>query len=328
MKILVTGGAGMIGSNLSARLVGEGHEVVIVDNMWRGSRSNLVDSNGKEVVPFHSHLIEKDLSIAGALDNHLDGVDFVYHLADIVAGVDFVFRNQGMIFRRNLLINSNVVDSVRQSKVKGYIYVGTACSFPMHLQTGIDAKPLREEDQFPAMPESAYGWSKLMGEYEAFLLEKETGIPVAVLSLHNVYGAPCALGERAQVIPSLIQRALKWPEQPFVVWGSGDQGRSFVHVDDVVDALLASHAKGLGQGLIQIGTNVCTPIRDIARMVVQASGNDIPIHFDKSKPEGDRGRRCDFTKATRILGWQPRTQLANGISNLYRWIESRTPPKF
>ena len=177
----------------------------------------------------------------------------------MVAGISYVFNNQGNLFRHNLLINSNVVDAVKKHRIKGYIYVGTACSFPAELQSGVDAAPLKEEDQYPANPESAYGWSKLMGEYETFLMGEETGIPVSVLTLHNVYGAPCDFGvERSQVIPSLIRKAIRYPEEDFIVWGSGNQGRAFVHVDDIVDALVLAKDKGLGEGLIQIGPNHCT----------------------------------------------------------------------
>ena len=159
-----------------------------------------------------------------------------------------------------------------------------------------------------------------MGEYEAFLMSEEAGIPVAVLSLHNVYGSPCAIGEKAQVIPALIQRALRFPEEPFTVWGSGEQGRAFVHVDDVVEALSLARTHGMGQGVIQIGVDVCTPIRELAKLVVKASGKDIPIEFDLTKPEGDRGRRCDASKARRLLNWSPQKDLATGISELYEWI--------
>jgi len=327
MNILVTGGAGMIGSNLVKRLRLEGHDVTVVDNFWRGCRKNLLDGDGNEVIPFRTHLVEADLCVPGVLEPLLSGIDYVYHLADIVAGVDFVFRNQGMIFRDNIIMNSNVVDAVRRSRVKGYIYVGTACSFPQHLQSGVDARPLREEDQLPASPESAYGWSKLMGEYEAFLMSEEAGIPVAVLSLHNVYGSPCAIGEKAQVIPALIQRALRFPDEPFTVWGSGEQGRAFVHVDDVIEALSLVRTHGMGQGLIQIGVDVCTPIRELAQLVVQASGKDIPIVFDRSKPEGDKGRRCDASKARRLLNWSPQKDLATGIRELYDWIQSTSMRK-
>ena len=224
MKILVTGGAGMIGSNLTRRLVNEGHSVRVVDNLWRGKREYLLDGNGRPVIDLEKDLHVRDLSIPGQLDDLLDGVDAVYHLADIVAGIGYVFNHQGWIFRQNLLINSNVVESVRNRPVAGFIYVGTACSFPQKKQFGVEAPPLREEDQYPADPESAYGWSKLMGEYEAGLLEEEAGIPVSILSLHNVYGAPCDYSETSgQVIPSLIRKAVRFPEETFEVWGSGAQ---------------------------------------------------------------------------------------------------------
>ena len=106
-----------------------------------------------------------------------------------------------------MLINSNVINAVRDHQLKGFIYVGTVCSFPAYLQNSVTSQPLREEDQYPAAPESAYGWSKLMGEYETSLMEKECGIPVAIVTLHNVYGPQCDYSEsRGQVIPSRAQR--------------------------------------------------------------------------------------------------------------------------
>lgn len=314
----------MIGSALVKRLVAQGDDVVVVDNLWRGKLDYLKGEDGHYVIDTNGSFFEFDLRVAGVMDRLLEGVDYVYHLADVVAGIDYVFGNQGSIFRSNCLINSNVIDSVRRTRVKGFVYVGTACSFPAHLQSGVDARPLCEEDQFPASPESAYGWSKLMGEYEASLMEQETQIPVSVLVLHNVYGAPSDFSpETGQVIPSLVRKAVRWPEESFVVWGSGDQGRGFVHVDDVVDALVLAKQYGLGNGPIQIGPGVCTTIRGIAEAVVRVSGKPIEIRYDDSKPEGDRGRCADFSKARAVLGWEPRVDLESGLAGLYRWIDAR-----
>lgn len=96
-------------------------------------------------------------------------VDVVYHLADIVAGINFVFGNEPFIFRQNLLININTLSASVLNRVTNYIYVGTACSFPRHLQMQPGIVRLREDETYPAEPESSYGWSKLMGEYEASL---------------------------------------------------------------------------------------------------------------------------------------------------------------
>ncbi len=322
-KILVTGGAGMIGSNLVKRLVTEGHDVTVVDNLWRGRKEYLLNDN-KPVIDLEKRFYNRDLSVPGQLDDLLPGIDYVYHLADVVAGISYVFNNQGTIFRQNLLINTNVVDSIRRNPVKGYVYVGTACSFPKHKQFGVEAPPLKEEDIFPAQPESAYGWSKLMGEYETLLMEEEMQIPVSILSLHNVYGPPCDYSEDSgQVIPSLIRKAIQYPQQPFVVWGSGTQGRAFVYTSDVIDALLTTLDKGFGHGVIQIGPDICQSIRQVAETIVEISGKEIEIQFDTSKPEGDKGRCADYSKARRILGWEPKIDLVTGLADTYQWIENQ-----
>lgn len=323
-KILVTGGCGMIGSNLVKRFVSMGDDVIVVDNLWRGKKEYLTNENGQPVINLTTHFFEYDLSVPNICDDLVSKVDYVVHLADIVAGIGYVFNNQGSIFRQNMLINSNIITSVRKNPVKGYVYVGTACSFPAQLQTGVDARPLREVDQYPANPESAYGWSKLMGEYEALLMEEEAGIPVSVLSFHNVYGSPCDYGkEKSQVIPSLIRKALEFPDKPFVVWGTGAQGRAFVHVGDIIEALILAMEKGFGKGVIQIGPDKCHSIKEIAETIAKVSGKDINIQYDTSKPEGDRGRCADYTKAKSILGWEPKMNIQKGLKNLYQWIETK-----
>lgn len=317
----MTGGAGLIGSNLVHRLLQQGNEVTVVDNLWRGS----LDYLQFEDVTFDLKrcFFQRDLREPGVLESLPGKYDYIVHLADVVAGVGYVFQNQGQIFRDNLLINTHVIASTRVLKPKGYLYVGTACSFPQTLQTGVDARQLREEDQYPADPESAYGWSKLMGEYEALLMEKETEIPVCILIFHNVYGPPCDVGPRSQVIPSLLSKAARYPEEPFVVWGSGAQGRAFVYIDDIVDALVAGLDRGWGHGPIQIGPGVCTTIREIAEMAVAVSGKQIPISFDTTKPEGDKGRCADYSKAVRVLGWKPSVPLEIGLRKTYAWVAAQ-----
>jgi len=323
-NVLVTGGAGMIGSNLVRRLCELGARVQVVDNLWRGTLANLHDEDGTPFIDLDADFHRLDLAIPGALTPLLPGVDLVFHLADVVAGIGYVFENQGSIFRQNLLINSNVIASVREHPVEGLLYAATACSFPAHLQTGSNARPLREEDLYPAAPESGYGWSKLMGQYECELLEQECGVPVSVLILHNVYGTPTDFtAKKGQVIPSLIRKAVRYPDEPFVVWGSGSQGRAFVHVDDVVDAFVAAACRGLGKGAIQIGPGVCTSIREIAEAVVTISGKSIEIEYDLSAPEGDLGRCADFAKARELLDWEPRVSLEDGLDRLFHWLELR-----
>ena len=139
--------------------------------------------------------------------------------------------------------------------------------------------------------------------------------------LHNVYGSPCDYSvERSQVIPSLIRKVLDKNEKNLVVWGSGKQGRAFLHVNDVVEGITAALDKGWGKGHIQLGPNICTSIKDIAEILVDISPDSIHISYDTTKPEGDLARAADFSKAERELGWQPKVNLNEGLSDLYNWI--------
>jgi GDP-D-mannose 3',5'-epimerase len=121
----------------------------------------------------------------------------------------------------------------------------------------------------------------------------------------------------------LVRKAVQYPDEPFIVWGSGAQGRAFVHVKDVVFAIEAAMRHGYGEGIIQIGPDKCTSIREVAESIVETSKKDIEIQYDTTKPEGDRGRCADFSKANRILGWEPRVSLKEGIAELYDWVASK-----
>lgn len=236
MKILITGGAGMIGSNLASKLLNVGHEITVIDNFWRGSIENLQYTCGKNFSKIK--IVNADLSEMGEWTKIFNEVDCVYHLADIVAGIGYVFSNEAFVFRKNLMINVNVSTAVENSNVGKYIYVGTACSFPKHLQLTAGAAPLKEVDQYPAHPESGYGWSKLMGEIDLEFIAKYTDKKCITLVLHNVYGTPCEFSSnRAQVIPALIYKSLTTNDGKLIVWGDGSQGRAFVHVHDVTNAL-------------------------------------------------------------------------------------------
>lgn len=317
-RILVTGGAGLIGSNLVRRLLPQ-HDVTVVDNLWRGKLENL-QQDGRSILPDAAGFQKLDLTDYQNCLAVTRGVDVVYHLADIVAGINFVFSNEYYLYRQNTLINTNTLRAAIENKVKTFIYVGTACSFPLEKQRELNSPPLREEDTYPAHPESSYGWSKLMGEYECELAQKEKLIDVGLLRFHNVYGPPCELSpEKSQVIPALCRKAIRYPDEPFVVWGSGQQKRAFVHVDDIIDALVAVREKGLNQGVIQIGPAESHSIREIAETIVRISGKDIPIQYDLSRPEGDKDRTADFSKARRILGWSPRVDLQTGLERTFRW---------
>jgi|TARA_B100000315_G_scaffold211537_1_gene208403 nucleoside-diphosphate-sugar epimerase len=319
IKILVTGGAGLIGSNLVKRFVKEGHDLYVADNLWRGSIENLI-INGRTVIDmkmcFHKH----DLRDYNNCLTVSKGMDAVIHLADIVAGINFVFANEFFLYRANIVMNSHMLDAAIENNVKKYVYVGTACSYPAEMQSELNPPPFVEEDAYPANPESAYGWSKLMGEYECELAQNEGAIQTSILRLHNVYGPPCEMSpEKSQVIPALIRKAVNYPKEEFIVWGSGNQRRAFLYVDDAVEAIIVALDKGMNNGVIQIGPGESYSIADIAERIVRLSGKEIDIKFDPSMPEGDKDRTADSSKAHKILGWQQKVSLDEGLQHTYTW---------
>jgi GDP-D-mannose 3',5'-epimerase len=323
-RILVTGGAGFIGSTLVKRLVKEGAHVQVVDNLWRGSLDNLKLPDNSYAIDLETNFHNADLTDYSKSLEHIRDIDLVYHLADVVGGIHFVFGNETFIFRQNILINTNVLSACIVNNIPNYIYVGTACSFPKYLQMNEGISALREDQTYPAEPESSYGWSKLMGEYEAEVARKSKKINVGLLRFHNVYGPGASFDPRhSQVIPSLIRKAILYTNDKFVVWGSGKQYRDFLYIDDAVESLLLLPLRGMNKGVIQIGSEKATSICEIAKNVVEISKKDIPIFFDNTKPEGDRGRIAVCDRARSILDWEARTDLKNGLINTYEWMAQK-----
>lgn len=161
-----------------------------------------------------------------------------------------------------------------------------------------------------------------MGEMGCDLARKEKLLDIGILRFHNVYGPHCEMSpEKSQVIPSLIRKAIRYPDEEFVVWGSGKQRRAFVFVSDIVDALVAVVTKGMNQGVIQIGPDYSTSIKEIAERVCAISGKQIDIRFDTSKPEGDVDRAADWSRARTLLDWAPRTSIQEGLEQTYTWCE-------
>ena len=318
-SILITGGAGHIGSHLAKNLVEQGAKVRIVDNLWRGNLDYLRNENGS-IIDLEKDFINLDLRFMENCEKIVKGAEIVFHLADVVSGIKYVFDNMGFVFRSNILINSNMLAAAYKENIQTFIYSGAVCSYPQERQNDPNSPPFKEEDMYPANPESAYGWSKLMGEYETELYSKDHIMNTGILRINNVYGPNSDLSpERSQVIPALIRKAILYPKEKFIVWGTGKQSRNFVYVTDVVQALLSMADKGLNKGPIQIGSEVKTKISEIAEIIVQTSGKEIEIEYDTKKPMGDLARSSDVTKAKEILGWSPRVSLHEGLSKTYEW---------
>ncbi len=313
----------MIGSRLVKLMVEKSYEVTVIDNLWRGKLKYLENIKGFDV---EKNFINQDLSVNNPFQFLKKGMtfDFIIHLADIVAGIGYVFGNEGYIFNINNKINSNVVKYALDINVDKFIYVGTACSFPKDLQKGINSI-LRESDLFPADPESAYGWSKLVGSLEMRFLFQDSKIKNTTLMLHNVYGPNCDFSPgKSQVIPSLVYKSLTQPsDESLVVWGSGKQSRAFIHVDDVCDAIIKTLAcnEQLPE-FLQIGPDNPTTIGDLAKLIIEKSNVSRKIEYDTTKPTGDFGRGCSSELAKSFLRWKPKINIEDGIQNLVKWMSN------
>ena len=330
-RFVITGGAGFIGSHLVKALRTAGihaSQIKVLDNLWRGQLTNLQYDDGSWAINATADFCAMDLRNEQDTMRYIRGADYIYHLADIVAGVAYVFSHQEAVFHDNLLINTYTLQASKINRIPNYIYVGTACSFPKGLQEGPGIHALKEEQTYPAEPESAYGWSKLMGEYEAELAMEPGIFNVGLLRFHNVYGPFSDYSlKSSQAIPSLIRKALAYPSEPYIVWGSGNQYRDFVFVDDIVEALLLVKDKGMNKGPIQLGSKHATTILDLATevgdIVGKRTGQLIPIEFDIRQPEGDRGRIAAGYRAEQILGWKPTVSLRQGLETTVDWMELR-----
>jgi GDP-D-mannose 3', 5'-epimerase len=313
-RIYVTGAAGMIGSNLCNALVATGYDVVGVDNLWRGRLSNLDSLRSERAFEFRHADIASDRDWFA--DMRADAS--IIHTADIVGGIEYVFSNEWRVFQTNALINTQIARIAQSVGPRQLLYLGTACSYPQGMQRSVGTSVLRETDKLPADPESGYGWSKLMGEIEFKLALKGTSTRLCVLDLHNVYGWPCIYNDRtAQVIPSLVRKALTTTDGKLSVWGDGHQGRAFVHVRDVVDGILRALRYQGAHQTFMLGPGECTTIREVATLIQQHPKAKVDeIVYDTSKPVGDIGRYADATLAQQELGWRNTVVFRDGLYEL------------
>jgi GDP-D-mannose 3', 5'-epimerase len=313
-RIYVTGAAGMIGTNLCKALLRAGHDVVGVDNLWRGTRRNLESLETQSGFSFrHADIIADQDWFS---DITPDSV--LIHTADIVAGIDYIFSNEWRVFRKNILINTQIARVVNQFQPRQLIYLGTVCSYPQGLQRSVESSVLNEKLKLPADPESGYGWSKLVGEMEFRLAVKGTRTRLTVLDLHNVYGWPCIYNDwTAQVIPALINRALNSTDGKLVVWGDGKQGRAFLHVDDIVQGVLKAMGYSGDEQAFMLGPDHCVTIGEVAQLIQTHEAIEIDeIVYDTSKPVGDIGRFADAELARRELGWDITVKFEEGLAEL------------
>ncbi|MFQ6134340.1 MAG: NAD-dependent epimerase/dehydratase family protein [Nitrososphaerales archaeon] len=311
-RVLVTGGAGFIGSCLVRKLLSLGCEVSVADNFSRGKREN-IESLLEEITLHHVDLTK--------LENCLlttKNIDYVFHLAASVGGIHYIAKENVEGSTPSLLMNTNMLEAARINVVENFLFTSSACVY--YEKSGL-LNRFKEEDAYPANPATTYGWSKLIGEIQCRSYHLDYGINTSSVRIFNAYGERENLDPKwSHVIPSLIRKAVLSPKEDFRIFGDGQQERAFLYVEDCVDGLIHSIEKIKDGNIINLGSEELVSIGELAQKIVKISGNNIVVKFDLSGPQGTHRYCADTQKMKQILDWQPKISLDAGLKRTYEWI--------
>jgi UDP-glucose 4-epimerase len=293
MKVLVTGGAGFVGSHLVDRLLKEGHNVIVLDDLSSGKIEN-VNKNAK--------FVKGDVRDFKIVDSLTKNVDVVYHLAAQVS-VPLSMKDPLENFKINVLGTLNLLDASEKNGVKNFVYFSSAAIYG-------DPKTLPIKENNPTKPLSPYGLSKLVSE----MYTKFFNIDVSIVRPFNIYGPrQDPSNPYTGVISKFISAAKR--NTPLIIFGDGKQTRDFIYVDDVIDAVLLVTEK---PGVYNIGTGKATSILELAKIILNLTNNKASV-VHKNERDGDiRHSLADISKI-KGLGFKPKYSLRDGLKRMMGW---------
>lgn len=312
-KVVVTGAGGFIGHHLVTRLKEEGFWVRGVDLKLPEYTS--IDADEFELL---------DLRRPDHALQALRGVEHVYALAADMGGMGFISANHAQILHNNALINLNTIEAARLLGVCRYLYSSSACIYPEYLQLTSDVKGLKESDAYPAQPQDAYGWEKLVSELLCKYYGEEYGLDTRTVRFHNIYGPYGTFDGGREKAPAALCRKVALAEdgEEIEVWGDGEQTRSFCYVDDCVEGIYRLMMSDFREPL-NLGTDEMVSINELAQLVIDISGKREIRLRHVTGPQGVRGRNSDNSKLREVLDWEPATRLDDGLQPTYRWIDKQ-----
>lgn len=267
----------------------------------------------------------------------LDYFDEVYTFACLMGGAGFIFtgENDGQIMHDSALININMAEALRQQEFKGKLfYSSSACIYPQEIQNDYQNPGLKESDAYPLNPDSDYGLEKAYSERLFLAYSRNHGLDVRIARFHNIYGPEGTYQGGREKAPAAMCRKVVDPlklcyprqdggqdyEEYIEVWGTGHQTRSFLYIDDCIDAvrlLMESDFKGP----VNIGSEEMVTINQLAQMAIDISGKDIKIK-NIDGPTGVMGRNSNNDLIEKELGWKPKYTLRQGMERTFEWIKS------
>jgi nucleoside-diphosphate-sugar epimerase len=311
-KVLVTGGASFIGSHLVDALVERGARVHVVDDLTSGRLVNIEPHLKTGRITF----TEADLREPGVTRTAMKGIDVVFHLAADHGGRGYVDLHQAGP-ASNLFLDGLVFWEAVKAGVEKVVYASSGCVYPNYMQT--DPKKeiyLREEDVKPPHDaDNMYGWAKLMAELTLQAYHREHQLGAASCRYFTVYGPR---GVENHAVIAMIARAFVG-QNPFEVWGDGQQIRNWTYVDDIVSGTILAAEKISDGTAVNLGTMERVRVIDAVRMVLENSGHKAEIRFRPDMPTGPVNRVADNKLAKRLLGWEPRTPFREGLRKTMDW---------
>jgi GDP-D-mannose 3',5'-epimerase len=313
-RVLVTGAGGFIGHHLVTFLKQRGYWV-------RGA-----DLQAPEYAPTEADEFQLlDLRRWPDCLEATRGIDHVYALAADMGGMGFISKHHAEILHNNVLINTHTLEAATKNGAQKYLYTSSACVYPEYKQTDANVTPLREEDAYPAEPQDAYGWEKLISERLCLHYREERGIDTRIVRFHNIFGPLGTWDGGREKAPAAMCRKVAVAKlsglHEVEIWGDGEQTRSFCYIDDCVDGIYRL-MRSQHHAPLNLGQDRLISINALADMVAAAAG----LRVEKKHvpgPQGVRGRNSDNTRLREVLGWEPIISLEDGMARTYRWIEEQ-----
>jgi len=315
--VLVTGGAGFIGSHLTESLVDRGVDVIVADDFSRGRPENL------EHVWGDIELIPVDLTTKEGCIKAIDGVDTVFHLAASVGGIHYIKRENVGGLTPSTLMNQQLLEAARINDVDLVVFASSAC---IYRQQHDDLNRFSEDQAIPANPHSTYGWAKIHGEVACQAYHEDTAIDCGMVRIFNCYGPRESLDpDDAHVIPSLCRKVIETPDGGEIeLFGDGSQQRGFIYVTDLVEGMIRAMERKVDGEPINLGNGEeVVTINELAETIIEISEKDLTITHDTSKPTGTDKYAADTEKMVEALDWQPETPLKEGVRQVYEDANDR-----
>jgi len=315
--ILVTGGAGFIGSHLVERLYDLDCDIVVADDFSRSRLANI------EPYLDSIDLVPVDLTTREGCLRATENVDDVFHLAARVGGVHYIKRENVGGLTPSVLMNHHMLEAAVENDVDRFLFASSAC---LYRQEHDGLNRFSEDQAIPANPHSTYGWAKVLGEVACGAYHTDTALDAGAVRIFNCYGPRETLDpESSHVIPSLCRKVIEEPDGGTIeLFGDGTQERGFVYVTDLVDGILRALERKTDGDPINLGNGrEVVSINELAELIINISGKEIAVEHDLSKPTGTDKYAADTEKMEKELEWHPETSLETGVRKVYQWAERR-----